>query len=60
VFVRAPGLGTLGGASVVPAVPRSDSSPVQDVGVRLVQVSKAFGDVFAVDHIDLEVVDGGR
>ena len=45
-------------ASVVPAVPRSGSSPVPDVGVRLVQVSKAFGDVFAVDHIDLEVVDG--
>ena len=46
------------GASVVPAVPRSGSSPVQDVDVRLVQVSKAFGDVFAVDHIDLEVLDG--
>ena len=28
------------------------------VDVRLVQVSKAFGDVFAVDHIDLEVHDG--
>jgi len=31
---------------------------VHDVDVRLVQVSKAFGEVFAVDHIDLEVVDG--
>ena len=31
---------------------------MHDVDVRLVQVSKAFGDVFAVDHIDLEVVDG--
>jgi len=31
---------------------------VHDVDVRLVQVSKAFGDVYAVDHIDLEVLDG--
>jgi spermidine/putrescine transport system ATP-binding protein len=31
---------------------------VHEVDVRLVQVSKAFGDVYAVDHIDLEVVDG--
>ena len=31
---------------------------MHDVDVRLVQVSKAFGDVMAVDHIDLEVVDG--
>jgi spermidine/putrescine transport system ATP-binding protein len=31
---------------------------VHDVDVRLVQVSKVFGDVYAVDHIDLEVVDG--
>jgi len=31
---------------------------VHDVDVRLVQVSKLFGDVHAVDHIDLEVVDG--
>jgi spermidine/putrescine transport system ATP-binding protein len=31
---------------------------VHDVDVRLVQVSKAFGDVYAVDHIDLEVNDG--
>jgi spermidine/putrescine transport system ATP-binding protein len=31
---------------------------VHDVDVRLVQVSKAFGDVYAVDHVDLEVVDG--
>jgi spermidine/putrescine transport system ATP-binding protein len=31
---------------------------VHDVDVRLVQVSKAFGEVLAVDHIDLEVVDG--
>ncbi len=29
-----------------------------DVDVRLVQVTKAFGDVIAVDHIDLEVRDG--
>ncbi len=28
------------------------------VDVRLVQVTKAFGDVLAVDHIDLEVHDG--
>jgi spermidine/putrescine transport system ATP-binding protein len=31
---------------------------VHDVDVRLVQVSKVFGDLYAVDHIDLEVVDG--
>jgi spermidine/putrescine transport system ATP-binding protein len=31
---------------------------VPDVDVRLVQVTKAFGDVLAVDHIDLEVQDG--
>jgi spermidine/putrescine transport system ATP-binding protein len=31
---------------------------VQNVDVRLVQVTKAFGDLLAVDHIDLEVVDG--
>jgi spermidine/putrescine transport system ATP-binding protein len=31
---------------------------VPDVDVRLVQVTKAFGDVLAVDHIDLEVHDG--
>jgi len=31
---------------------------VPDVDVRLVQVVKAFGDVVAVDHIDLEVFDG--
>jgi spermidine/putrescine transport system ATP-binding protein len=37
---------------------RSGPFPVHDVDVRLVQVSKAFGEVFAVDHIDLEVVDG--
>jgi len=30
----------------------------QDVDVRLVQVTKAFGDVMAVDHIDLEVENG--
>ena len=30
----------------------------QDVDVRLVQVTKAFGDVIAVDHIDLEVENG--
>ena len=28
------------------------------VDVRLVQVTKAYGDVLAVDHIDLEVVKG--
>ena len=28
------------------------------VEVRLVQVAKKFGEVFAVDHIDLEVQDG--
>ena len=32
--------------------------PVTTVDVRLVQVTKAFGDVLAVDHIDLEVSDG--
>jgi spermidine/putrescine transport system ATP-binding protein len=31
---------------------------VPDVDVRLVQVVKQFGDVLAVDHIDLEVLDG--
>src|SRR6187402_3504689 len=31
---------------------------VPQVEVRLVQVVKKFGDVFAVDHIDLEVQDG--
>jgi spermidine/putrescine transport system ATP-binding protein len=31
---------------------------VQKVDVRLVQVSKAFGDLYAVDHVDLDVVDG--
>jgi len=31
---------------------------VPTVDVRLVQVTKAFGDVLAVDHIDLEVHDG--
>jgi spermidine/putrescine transport system ATP-binding protein len=31
---------------------------VPDVDVRLIQVTKAFGDVLAVDHIDLEVQDG--
>jgi spermidine/putrescine transport system ATP-binding protein len=36
----------------------SSQVPVQNVAVRLVQVSKAFGDLYAVDHIDLEVVDG--
>ena len=29
-----------------------------DVDVRLVQVTKAYGEAFAVDHIDLEVVKG--
>jgi spermidine/putrescine transport system ATP-binding protein len=37
---------------------RSDVSPVPTVDVRLVQVTKAFGDVLAVDHVDLEVHDG--
>jgi spermidine/putrescine transport system ATP-binding protein len=31
---------------------------VHDVDVRLVQVTKSFGDVIAVDRIDLDVVDG--
>jgi len=31
---------------------------VSDVDVRLVQVSKSYGSVVAVDHIDLEVMDG--
>jgi spermidine/putrescine transport system ATP-binding protein len=31
---------------------------VQDVDVRLTQVTRAYGDVLAVDHIDLEVVAG--
>jgi len=31
---------------------------VPDVDVRLIQVTKAFGEVLAVDHIDLEVEDG--
>jgi spermidine/putrescine transport system ATP-binding protein len=31
---------------------------VSDIGVRLVDVTKSFGDVAAVDHIDLEVRDG--
>ena len=35
-----------------------DASPVRHVDVRLIQVTKAFGDVIAVDHIDLEVEDG--
>ena len=29
-----------------------------DVDVRLVQVSKAYGSILAVDHIDLDVLDG--
>jgi spermidine/putrescine transport system ATP-binding protein len=32
--------------------------PVPNVDVRLVQVTKEFGDSLAVDHIDLEVHDG--
>jgi spermidine/putrescine transport system ATP-binding protein len=39
-------------------VPEERSPTVHDVDVRLVQVTKAFGDVRAVDQIDLEVVDG--
>ncbi len=31
---------------------------MQDVDVRLTQVTKAYGDVLAVDHIDLEVLPG--
>jgi spermidine/putrescine transport system ATP-binding protein len=31
---------------------------VSEVDVRLVQVVKRFGDIVAVDHIDLEVLDG--
>ena len=34
------------------------SPPVNDVDVRLVQVTKAYGDALAVDHIDLDVVKG--
>ncbi len=44
-----------------PAAPvayEEQASPVPDVDVRLIQVTKAFGDVLAVDHIDLEVQDG--
>jgi spermidine/putrescine transport system ATP-binding protein len=37
---------------------RSLDTPVPNVDVRLIQVTKAFGDMLAVDHIDLEVVDG--
>ena len=36
----------------------SREAHVPQVEVRLVQVVKKFGDVFAVDHIDLEVQDG--
>ena len=36
----------------------SREAHVPQVEVRLVQVVKRFGDVFAVDHIDLEVQDG--
>src|SRR4029077_14909766 len=32
--------------------------PVTDVDVRLVQVTKMYGDAYAVDHIDLDVVKG--
>ncbi len=31
---------------------------MHDVDVRLTQVSKVFGELYAVDHIDLDVVDG--
>ncbi len=34
------------------------AQPVPSVDVRLVQVAKAYGDVLAVDHIDLEVEKG--
>ena len=39
---------------------RSEERPyaVPDVDVRLVQVTKQYGDMLAVDHIDLEVRDG--
>ena len=31
---------------------------MSDVDVRLVQVTKTYGDAFAVDHVDLDVVKG--
>ena len=31
---------------------------MHDVDVRLSQVAKSYGDVVAVDHIDLDVLDG--
>ena len=34
------------------------AAPVPDVDVRLVQVAKRFGEITAVDNIDLEVEDG--
>jgi spermidine/putrescine transport system ATP-binding protein len=34
------------------------AAQVPEVEVRLVQVVKQFGDVYAVDHVDLEVQDG--
>jgi spermidine/putrescine transport system ATP-binding protein len=34
------------------------AAPVPDVDVRLVKVAKLYGDVVAVDHIDLEVANG--
>jgi spermidine/putrescine transport system ATP-binding protein len=37
---------------------RRNETHVPEVEVRLVQVVKSFGDVVAVDHIDLEVQDG--
>jgi spermidine/putrescine transport system ATP-binding protein len=48
------------GAPAASREPRSRSreARVPQVEVRLVQVVKKFGEVFAVDHIDLEVQDG--
>jgi spermidine/putrescine transport system ATP-binding protein len=34
------------------------AAPVPDVDVRLVDIAKLYGDVAAVDHIDLEVANG--
>jgi spermidine/putrescine transport system ATP-binding protein len=46
-----------GGGGVL-AVATESEALVPEVEVRLVQVVKKFGEVFAVDHIDLEVRDG--
>jgi spermidine/putrescine transport system ATP-binding protein len=48
----------LPGAPAGAAALRSDARPVPEVDVRLVEVTKLFGDMMAVDHINLEVQDG--